>query len=94
MIPIRVTRSGAEVAVIHFFGHHIYDRHGWPRVQETPDETPGYAIARGELPAAVVADIYEAVLRSPVTGMTGDYSYHIDEPSESLPPRPRRRRRR
>jgi hypothetical protein len=80
--------------VIHFFGHHVYDRHGWPRVQETPGETPGCTIAKGELPVAAVAELFQAVLLSPATGMASDYSYRIDDLPERLPPRPRRKRRR
>jgi hypothetical protein len=92
MIPIRVTRGGVEVALIHFFGHHVYDRHGRPRVRETDGETPGYCVASGDLPAQVVTDHLDTVLRSPVQGMAGDYGYRIDEPPEPSPPRPRRSR--
>jgi hypothetical protein len=94
MIAIRVTRGGVDVAVIHFFGRDIYDRHGWPRVQEAPGETPGVTVAHGALPAEVIAQLLDAVLRSPVTGMVGDYGYRIDEPMAASPPRPRRSRRR
>jgi hypothetical protein len=94
MIAICVTRSGVEVAVLRFFGHQVYDRHGWPRVREAPSETTGYTVHRGELPTDIIARLLDAVLQSPVTGMVGDYGYRIDEPQQPLPSRPIRRRRR
>jgi hypothetical protein len=94
MIAIRVTRSGAEVALLRFFGYEVYDRHGWPRVREAPGETPGCAVDHGELPTEIISGLLGAVLQSPVTGMVGDFGYRIDEPQQPLPPRPIRRRRR
>jgi hypothetical protein len=94
MIAIRVTRSGDEVALLRFFGYEVYDRHGWPRVRDVPGETPGFAVDHGELPTEIIARILDAVLQSPVTGMVGDFAYHIDEPEQPAPPRPIRRRRR
>jgi hypothetical protein len=93
MIPIRVTRGGETVAVVQIFGHHVYDRHGWPRAREEPGESPGYVVTHGALPPAVVADLRDAVLRSPVCGMLGDYLYRIDDPEPPSPP-PRRSARR
>ena len=94
MIAICVTRSAVEVAVLQFFGYEVYDRHGWPRVREAPSETTGYAVHRGELPTDIIAQLLDAVLQSPVTGMVGDYGYRIDEPQQPLRSRPIRRRRR
>jgi hypothetical protein len=80
--------------LLRFFGHDVYDRHGWPRVRDAPSETPGYAIVRGELRTEIIARLLDAVLQSPVTGMVGDFGYRIDEPQQPLPSRLIRMRRR
>jgi hypothetical protein len=94
MIPIRVTCGGKHVALIHFFGHHVYDRTGWPRVRETDGETAGWAVVSGKLPAAVIGQLRDAVIRSPVTGIVGEFAYQVDEPSPGSSRTPRRSRSR
>jgi hypothetical protein len=94
MIAIRVTRRGVEVALVQFSGYDVYDRHGWPRVSSAPNETQECTVACGELPTEIIGALLDAVLRSPVTGMVGDYGYRIDEPQQPLSRRPRRSRKR
>jgi hypothetical protein len=93
MIAIRVTRSGVEVALRRLLGYEVYDRHGWPRVRESPRETPACTVDRGELPTEIITGLLNVVLQSRVTGMLGEYGYRIDEPQQLLPLRPIRRRR-
>jgi hypothetical protein len=80
MMALRVSRGGAEVAVVHFFGH------------GTADEPQRCSVASGELPTSVVADIWAGVHVKPRQGTIGEYAYRLDDPPPESP-LPRRRRR-
>jgi hypothetical protein len=43
--------------LLRFLGYEVYDRHGWPRVRESPGETPGYAVDHGELPTETITGL-------------------------------------
>jgi hypothetical protein len=85
MITVQVTLGGSPVALIHFFGHHVYDPKGWPRVRLTDGEPPGFRVVNGELPAEVAPEIWEAVLKKPIRGTVGEYAYQLADPPPDSP---------